>query len=411
MWHITRTKKNRDLIGTNIKCVTKAGKDFFYYILPNGTLAPLVHGDRTSSIEAAIALNQALRPSGSAVERVIAQATITHLRPEERDPHFIEVLDLFEKEWLPAQGYARASLEQRQIKLNQYRRHFQHKTIGHLDTFAIAQFLRTFGAESARQHRVLLEQIFRFAASNGFSTQRPMLDIEKRKQEKRKRARHTWEGYQAIYNACPQWLKNACDAALYTLQRRADLVNIKVKEHIDIEARTIRILQAKSRNYDKPVFIEIAMGDALYKTIKRATASDIPCPYLVRHRQKTLSTPQRHKKPHPFAVLPEYLTRAYSEVRDRVGVYNHLPKIERPSFHSIRALGIWLYTKAGYPDDYIMALAGHATEAMKARYTEGHEKPAPVRVNADLDLTAVNLQSVNWQTDLSKKLRTLADTE
>ena len=94
-----------------------------------------------------------------------------------------------------------------------------------------------------------------------------------------------------------------------------------------------------------------------------------------------------------------------------MGVYNHLPKIERPGFHSIRALGIWLYGKAGYPDEYIMALAGHATEKMKAHYSEGHEKAKPVKVSAGLSLTEVDLSGVNWETDLSKVLRSIVNAE
>jgi hypothetical protein len=58
-----------------------------------------------------------------------------------------------------------------------------------------------------------------------------------------------------------------------------------------------------------------------------------------------------------------------------------------------------------------MALAGHATEAMKARYTAGHEKREPLKVAAGLDLSAVDLRSVNWQTDLSKTLRSIVDEE
>ncbi len=404
-----RDPRNSDLTGTNIRPrLRRGGKIYYYYVMPDGTEEPLLHGDRQGSIEAAHLLNMELRPSGKAVERILARAVEA---PKTKDPHMIEVLALFEAEWLPERGLAPASLAQRKIKINQYREHWPHARISELDTFAVAQFLRKFSAESARQHRVLLEQLFRFAASNGYATQRPMLEIEKRRQEKRKRARHTWEGYKAIYDACPQWLKNACDAALYTLQRRADLVAIRIKEQIDMEARTIKILQAKSKNYDKPVFIEIAMGNDLFKAVRSAITSDVPCPYLIHHRPLRITAESRKAKPHPFAVLPEYLTRAYSEVRDQVGVYNNLPKLERPGFHSIRALGIWLYTKAGYSDEYIMALAGHATEAMKARYTAGHEKREPLKVAAGLDLSAVDLRSVNWQTDLSKTLRSIVDEE
>lgn len=413
-----RDKRNAHLAGTNIKAVTRDGQTYYYWRapvdttlpdqtpLPKGTMLPLEHGDERTSIEAAHALNRALLPSGGVVERAIAQAP----RPATRNPPLVEVLDLFEAEWLLEQNYSLSSLKQRQIKLNQYRREWPHTKVADIDTFVMAGFLRQFGAESARQHRVLLEQVFRFAASRGYSTQNPMAMIERRRQAPRARSRHTWDGYQAIYDASPRWLQVAQDAALYSLQRRGDLVAINIEDHIDLKRRTIRILQQKSRNYDRPVHIEIKMGDELHNAVLRSVWSGINCPYLIHHRPVRLTQQTREKKPHPFAVLPEYLTRAYSEVRDSVGVYNHLPKIQRPGFHSIRAMGIWLYTKAGYSDEYIMALAGHATEAMKARYYEGHERPAPVNVNADLALSDVDLSDVNWETDLSPSLMKLADS-
>ncbi len=402
-----RNTDNSDLTGTNIKLSVKGGKEYYYYIMPDGKHEPLAHGDRKTSIEAAMQLNRALRPSGSVAERIINAPP----KPTTKNPPFIEVLDRFEQEWLPLQNYSAQSLEIRKIKLRQYRREWPHTVIADLDTFVVAQYLRQCTSSAAKLHRILLEQIFRYAASNGFTTARPMQEIERRKVESRKRARHTWDGYKAIYEACPQWLRNACDAGLYSLQRRADLVAINVKEQVNLQDRTIRILQQKSRNYDKPVHIDIAMGDELFAAVMASIKSDVLCPYLVHHCPARITKQMRDSRPHPFAVPEDYLTRAYSEIRDKVGVYNHLPKLQRPGFHSIRALGIWLYTKAGYSDEYIMALAGHASEKMKAHYFDGHERKAPVKVNAGLSLGAVDLSTVDWETGISAGLKKLAETE
>jgi integrase len=182
------------------------------------------------------------------------------------------------------------------------------------------------------------------------------------------------------------------------------------KTDIDLKARTIRVLQQKSRNYDQPVYIEIKMGEELFDAVMRSVWSGINCPYLIHMRPTRIYKAAREAKPHPFAVLPDYLTKAYSKVRDEIGVYDHLPAAQRPGIHSLRALGIWAYHKAGYSDEYIMALAGHATEAMKAHYIEGHEKPKPITVNADLSLSGVDFSDVNWETDLSPKLKQLAES-
>lgn len=401
-----RNQNNSDLTGTNIKINVKGGKEYFYYEMPDGTREPLLHGDRAGSIEAALALNVALRPSGSVVQRIIASPP----RSTSKNPLLIEVLQQFESEWLPNQGYSAKVLSLRKQKIALYARTWPHTLIGDIDTFAIAQFLRGYSAEAARQHRNVLEPLFRFAASEGYQTQRPMQDIERRKTEKRKRARHTWDGHKAIFDAAEPWLQRAILIALYSLQRRADLVAINIKEQINMQDRTMRILQQKSRNYDKPVFIDIGMGDELFGAVQSAIKSDVPCPYLIHYRPIQIRRSVVTPKLHPFAVSADHLTKSYSALRDSVGVYNHLPAMERPGFHSLRALGIWMYTKAGYPDEYIMALAGHATEKMKAHYTDGHEKPKPVKVSAGLALGAVDFSGVNWETDISTTLKKIIDS-
>lgn len=401
-----RNSNNSDLAGTNIKVSVKGDKEYFYYIMPDGSHAALAHGDRKSSIEAAHLLNRELRPSGSIVNRIIN----TPPKPTTKNPLLIEVLKDFELEWLPEQNYSKRVMQDRVQRINRYREEWRHARIADLDTFAVATFLRKFSAESAIKHKQVLEPLFRFAASRGYETQNPMINIEKRKVPKRKRARHTWAGHLAIYNAAPEWLQRAILIALYSLQRRSDLIAINIREHINIESRTIRVLQQKSRNYDKPVFIDIGMGEELFGVVTAAIKSDVPCPYLIHYRPERIKDDARAAKPHPFAVTAEYLSKAYSKVRDAVGVYNHLPVLERPGIHSLRALGIWLYTKAGYSDEYIMALAGHATEKMKAHYTEGHERAAPVKVSAGLSLSAVDLSGVDWETDLPKSLSKLADS-
>lgn len=408
-----RSNQFSHLQGTNIQAQKINGTVYYYYRMPDGSLEPLAHGNEKASVEAAIILNRELRPSGNIVSRILNSPPKPPKapKPNAKNPPIVDALNEFESQWMMAQQWAERTLREARIKLKKYREHWSIERTGDIDTFAVAQFLKTLSPESARKHRILLDQFFRFVASSGYNTQRPMLDIQKVKSEKRKRARHTWEGHKAIYDASPVWLRRAINTALYSLQRRSDLVNINTKTDIDLGEKTIRILQAKTENYDTPVLIDITMGDELYSTVLESLTSDIPCPFLIHCRPKRITKQSRESKPHPFAVLPEYLTRQYSKIRDEVGVYNHLPKTQRPGIHSLRALGIWLYTKAGYPDDYIMALSGHATLKMKAHYVEGHEKPKPVKVAAGLSLKDVKLENIDWETDFSKPLKKIMDDD
>ena len=72
---------------------------------------------------------------------------------------------------------------------------------------------------------------------------------------------------------------------------------------------------------------------------------------------------------------------------------------------------MWLYSKAGYRIEYIMALSGHATEDMLKHYADGHEKKKPVLVQAGLSLTQVKLSDIDWETDLSGDLKKLAESD
>ena len=123
-----------------------------------------------------------------------------------------------------------------------------------------------------------------------------------------------------------------------------------------------------------------------------------------------MSAKGRAAKLHPFAVLPEYLSKQFTKWRDESGAYKHLAKDERPTFHDIRALGILMYFKAGYPMDYIMALAGHAKASTTEIYIEGHEERKPIAVNAGLSLEQVNVTEIDWRTEnLPPELAILLD--
>jgi|GEM_PF-1267127 len=132
--------------------------------------------------------------------------------------------------------------------------------------------------------------------------------------------------------------------------RTVTYVAIDLDKNINLKNRTIRVLQQKSVNYDEPIYIDITMGQELNDCIVSSRFSGINCSMLAHHKQRVTSAISR-KKPHGFAVTPDYLTQAYSKIRGEVDMYNHLPKIERPDIHSLRALGIFAYSKAGYPDE------------------------------------------------------------
>lgn len=58
-------------------------------------------------------------------------------------------------------------------------------------------------------------------------------------------------------------------------------------------------------------------------------------------------------------------------------------------FTTSRALGSWLYQKAGHSQEYIQALTEHSNEKMLAHYQKGHTPVAPKLVQAGLKLEKI----------------------
>ena len=330
------------------------------------------------------------------------------------NPTLSAVIDEFESSWLRDQEYSASSLRERQLKLRQYSGQWQHRGIQSFKPVDIASFLKTKSKEAGRQHRILLEKLFGYGVGMGYLESNPVEHLLKIRAPKRKRKRHTWEGYQFIHRSAPPWLQIAMDAALYSLQRRGDLLNIRIRDDINLADGTIKIRQKKSDHYNNPIYLLIKMGAELSDVVRASMELPPACPYLIHHHPVRITAHDRSIKPHPFAVLPDYLTRSFTKVRDECGAYDHIERSLRPSVHDIGggrpALGIFAYHKAGHPVEYIQGLAGHANKKMTEHYREGHEKPEPVRVEAGLSLAMIDWFEVEWETDTPGKLTHLLES-
>lgn len=391
----------RNTLAPHMKRVRKGnGTEFYYYRMPDGSLEPL-GSNKQVAIEAANALTTALRSSSTLIKRVLdIAADPDRPRYNPKNPPMSQVIDEYMngqlKEELDRGKISSRTYQEKQYLLTAYVEAFGKKACQGITTFDLAQHLKGKSGHVQQKHAPLMKRLFRYAISEGYRETNPANELQPKEAEPRVRQRHTWEGYKKIRAAAPEWLQRTMDIALYSLQRRGDLVLMHI-DSVDQESRTISVLQQKTRNYTKPVYIEIKAGDSLWSSLRAAVKSDVPCPYLVHCRPKRISAKTRAAKPHPFAVLPGYLSRQFTKYRDQSGAYAHLSPRERPTFHDIRALGILMYFKAGYPLEYIMALAGHAKGSTTEHYIEGHEERKPIAVNADLSLDQVEVTDIDWK--------------
>lgn len=72
---------------------------------------------------------------------------------------------------------------------------------------------------------------------------------------------------------------------------------------------------------------------------------------------------------HLTQVAHDYLSRTFSIIRDKLGLYEDLSLRERPTFHEIRALAARMLQDQGYNPQARMA---HSDEKSTRIYTENH---------------------------------------
>ncbi len=380
-----RRANNRELAGTHLQVIKSTlGKEYFYYIHPDGSRDALKHPNgqhcnRAEAKEIAAILNQKLYQSGNIAEAILNKAQGEVFKESDIN----QLIQEFTQLYLAKKTYSNRSLQEIQYKLKNYQDKWGNTAVKQLNTQHIVKLLNPLSDHAYIKHRSLLMRLFAFAIHQGYINHNPVTQTLSRTEPKRKRKQHNIQGYQAIYNIAPDWLQRAMNIALYSVQRRGDLTRLH-QDQVNLKENTLTILQQKTRNYDNPVYIEIVMNQKLRQAVIDCLDSDINCPYLIHYRPKRTSAAQRAAKLHRFCVTDNYLTKQFAYYRNQSNAYQHIPVAIRPTFHSLRGFGAWLYEQQGYDKAYIQLLTGHASEKMLDHYLSGHEANKPVRVEATL---------------------------
>jgi integrase len=236
-----------------------------------------------------------------------------------------------------------------------------------IGTHELANYIRALRSDHLRKrYRQRFVEMFDTAVEEGWRADNPARVLRTYK-PKTKRERLTFEGFSAIRSVAPAWLQNAMDLALQTLQRRDDLVRLRWS---NIQGDTVRIEQGKTGRR-----LAIGISGELRDVLQRCR-DRIASPYVL-HRLPDKARPAGMRagaRDHHTQVLPEQITRAFTRAFARSGLaVTH--ERTHPTFHEIRSLGIALYRHAGWSEERVQALAGHADVAMTRHYMEGHEAP------------------------------------
>ena len=372
-----RSQGNKDL-PQNVEINRKGEVTYYRYIMPDGKRHSLGK-DRSEAIAAALALNATLTRNPDIVSRILDR----HKEAEEERravPNMTYVIQEYNKR-LALKKYAATSRANLRRMLTEYEHRWATRNVDGMTVLDVAGLLNEKPAHSYIKHRILLIDLFAFCTHQGWLEDNPAAKTMEAIVPEKQRQRHTIEALMQIRAISPDYLRRAIDLALYSVQRRGDLVRLQ-RTAINIPNNTMTVLQEKSRNYATPVFIEIDMHPELLAAVMSCITNPLAfkCPYLLHYKPKRMTKTIKEGKPHHLAMTEGFLTKEFAKYRDESGVYSLLPPEQRPSFHDIRAIGIKMVTEK-YGQVYAMALAGHADERMWKHYLDGHEERKPVKVS------------------------------
>jgi integrase len=337
--------------------------------------------DKKKAVAAARQLNAMLMDGQDLIERVLGSFNTNHT--------LTYVIDRYIDEYLPSKELKSSSKDAEIGRLNRLKKDLGQETLDKFSVRFCAEYLdENFMRTPYVKYRGTLKSLFEFSKRKGlYSGENPIDATEKktRQANKKFRQRMTLDQYLSLRKASPEWLQNAMDFSLLTLQGLNEVVNAKF-EHIDRETNRLRIIRKKTDKHDW-AFLELDISPDFEDILNRSASSGIKSPFIIHHRPKR-KNPDNTKE-HWTQILPNYLGSELRRIRDSLEIFTIMPKEHRPTFHEIRALGAHLYDKHGFSDkEYVQPLMAHSDVEMTKHYQSGHEIKWN-RVRAELSLEAI----------------------
>lgn len=251
----------------------------------------------------------------------------------------------------------------------------------HVNGF-IARYHSASSANVQNRKVLFLKKIFSYAMDESLMFDNPATRKKMRRTDQKQRRRLSLDDYMRIRGAAALWLRTAMDLALQTAQARLEVSRIKysIKEPkeglcgcvwLPCEQNgvfgTLYIHRQKVKHKEAS-HVAIPIGHQL-KEIIESSRDNIASPYVVHRLPDKRSNDISKEVKHPTQVAPDYLSRAFSALRDQVGVGENLPMEQRPTFHEIRALAAHLFDKQGIDPQARMA---HSDAKSTKIYTQDH---------------------------------------
>ena len=349
---------------------TSKGVVYFRYKHP---LTGKMHGmgkNKRKANAAARILNQKFTRNECLVDKVLGL--------NGKDMNYI--IGRYSEEVLASKKLAAGTLKSYGYRLDRIKADIGTQPIAHFTVEIVANYLdQNFEKSPYIKYRNTLAELFRFAILKGFRTDNPALTTYAKAEVEKERQRMTLVQFKGLYEKAPEWMQIAMELALTTLQGRHEICTM---QYSDIRDGGIFVTREKTKK-NQWANLRINITPALEALITRSRESKIASPYIVHYRPARIV--RSKDKTHWSQVNLNTFSAAFRKLRDTSGVFDSIPRNQRPTFHEIRALGSFLYEKAGYNTEYVQQLMAHGDRKMTEYYQSGHETKW-INVRAELDL-------------------------
>lgn len=357
----------------NLYSQIKGGREYFFYRHPiSGNRTYWGSIDKKKAFAAARTLNARLFEA----EDIVSKVELTEQGITTGTATFEYVITRYKDEYLPTIGLKPGTLKAKEYQLNRIEKDLGKEVIQNYPLFKLAEYLDNgFAKNPYVKHRQCLIDLYKFAKTKGIYTHKdnPAEEtLPSKNDQEKQRTRLNAESYQAIYNyeGTPQWLKDAMDLSLITLQGRMEIINVK---YSDITDDHIHFIREKTKDQTEKAFIRIQLTKQIKDIITRCRLRDNHIsPHLISREPERRVRSVMNERGHWTQILPDYLSKQFKKYRDECGFFDKLNPEERPTFHEIRALGGDMYIEQGYSKEYVSMLMGHTKVQTTEIYLKGH---------------------------------------
>ena len=243
-------------------------------------------------------------------------------------------------------------------------------------------YINRFHSANVQNRKVsFLKKLFSYAVDESLMFDNPASRKKMRRTEEKKRQRLSLDNFKAIRRAAEPWLRTAMDLALQTTHARLEVSRIRysISEPKDGVCGCVWLSQPENGIYGtlyihrqkvqkkEASHVAIPIGEELKRIIDESR-DNVASPFVV-HRIPERQVKRSKEVSHPTQVAPDYLSRSFSAVRDKLGLRDNLAMDERPTFHEIRALAAHLFDQQGIDPQERMA---HSDAKSTKIYTRNH---------------------------------------